>query len=412
MTKVRLPLGNNSKPDDANPVDTDKPVVTGEVDKDGNPIVTDNNSPAIDTKPDDNNDNNDTNQTIVIDDKEYKYDTNGNALNADGTIYMTKEQITELESSSEVSIVDLEKLSGIEVLDETGKKIEYDFTLESLAKRESDIKKLGYIEASKTVLDNFFASNPDIHKLYVQKQNNGTLDNVTPEPVYSTMQLDETNEAQLKNIIIASEVKKGKSAESAKRYAEYCKAENILVEEGKTAHGYLVADEQAQFQKFETSKAEQRKAAIDYDSKIYGTYYDDKGKEIVTNTPGSMYHKIVTEGKFGNFIIPMEGLKVTKPDGTVVTLNRRQVFDYVATPVQNGKTQAELDEAARLNNIDYRLQRYMLNLTGNKMDGLIERTALEQKSNQIKKTLSTSKSTVKIPGSTSKRVVLPVHTNK
>ncbi|KAF5080378.1 hypothetical protein DSECCO2_120200 [anaerobic digester metagenome] len=406
MTKVRLPIASDRNDVNPNPADSNKQIVV-----DTPPAKQDDVPPPSDTLPATppvNDSNNDDNQTILIDDKEYKYDANGNALNDDGTIYMTKEQITELETAGEVNIADLEKLSGIEIFDENGQKIQYDLTLESLAKRESDIKKLGYIEASKTVLDNFFASNPDIHKLYIQKQNYGTLENVTPEPVYSNLQLDITNEAQLKNIIIAAEVKKGKTNESAKRYAEYCKAENTLVEESKAAHTYLISDEQAQFKQAEDRRVNERKLAIEQDSKIYGTYYDDNGKEIITNTPGSIYHKIVTEGKFGNFVIPMEGIKITKPDGTTITLNRRQVFDYVATPVLNGKTQAELDEAARLNNIDYRLQRYMLNLTGNKMDTLIERAALEQRNNQIKKTLSTSKSTVKIPNTASKKVVLPV----
>lgn len=349
---------------------------------------------------------------ITVDDVEYKLDKDGNAVKEDGSVFMSKEELDKLSKADEptpddnnepieATIADLEKLSGIEIRDTSGSKVEFDLTLESLAKREKAIKDLGVKEGTSKALDNFFKENPDIYRALAHKQKTGSLDGFTTQPIYKSMQVDTNNEEQLINLIVEAEVKKGSSPERARSIAKYFKAENQLAKEGQDAHKFLVSLEDKEIQSYEQIKQQNYKQAIEQEAKLYGTYYDESGKEVVVDTEGSFYNKIVTKGQFGNFVIPEGGIKLKAKDGSIKTLSRRDIFDYVAKPVtENGLSQAQVDEMNRLKNTDNLLSQWIGNLTGNDFSQLIERKILEEKSKVIKARLST-KSTTKTPSTPS-----------
>ncbi len=336
---------------------------------------------------------------ILVDDKEFKLDDKGNALNEDGSIHLSKEELDKLEEGTqeeevEVSMADIEAASGIELKDAQGKKIEYDFTVEGLAKREKDIKDLGVQEGANKAVTDFFNSNPDLYKAYLYKSKKGSLEGFTNEPFYTSVELDKTNEAQLTQFIIDAQVKKGDTPEEARRYAKYCKAENILEEKAESSLGFLKNIEKQEIDDITNHEQTTRKKQIEKEAAFYGTYYDESGKEVIVNNEGSIYNKVVAKGQFGNFVIPQEGLKLKQKDGTVKTLSRRDLFDYVAKPVKGtGYSQAHMDLANYLNNPDNLLYHYITNLTGGNIDQLIERKILEEKSKQIKRRLTTSKAT-------------------
>ncbi len=366
-------------------------------------------------------------EIISIDDVEYKLNENGDAVDKDGNVFKTKEELDKLEEgkdeegegkdespggeTEDVSISDIEKLSGIEVYKE-GKKIEYDVSLEGLAKREKDIKELGLKEGEEAAITNFFNSNPDLYKAFLYKNKKGSLEGFTNEPFYQSVELDNDNEEQLFNFIVDAEVKKGSTPDRAKSIAKFFKAENKLQEEGEAAYNYLVTQEKNETEGFKKQEQKQKQERLKREKEFFGTYFDESGKEVVVNTEGSVYNKIVEKGKFGNFAIPESGLKIKNKDSTITTLNRREVYDYISKPVtKEGYTKAQIDEINRMSTMDSMLYQYLLNMTGNDISQFIERKVLEEKGKQIKKRLVT-KSTASQPHSksqdTGKKIKLPV----
>ena len=343
----------------------------------------------------DDSSGNDNEQSVEIDGTDYKLDENGNALDKDGNVFKTKEQLEELEENGggagdedEVSIKDIEKASGITITGEDGKEVEYDMTVEGLAKREKDIKQLGIKEGSTAAINNFFKSNPDLYKAYMYKSQKGSLDGFSNTPYYQSIELDKNNEDQLFNFIIEAETKRGKTPERAKAYAEFIKNNNELAEYGEESFNYLKDLEQKEFESFEQDRIEKQKEQAKKEVEFYGTYYDESGKEVVANVENSVYDKIVNKGSVGKFAIPEEGISI-KTDKGQKKLSRKDIFDYISKPVENGNTQAIIDEYKNLQNMDTLLMRYISNLTGNDFSSLIEREMLKQKNKNIKKRLTT-----------------------
>ncbi len=378
---------------------------------------------APDDKPDDTPPKTETEEVIVVDDVEYTLNENGDALDKDGNVFKTKEELEELEKGGEddddptggktedVSIEDIEKLSGIEI-HKDGKKVDYDISIEGLAKREQDIKEKFIKEGQTAAINEFFNTNPDLYKAYLYKSKKGSLDGFSNEPFYQSVKLDQDNEEQLFNFIVDAEVKKGSTPDRAKSIAKFFKAENKLQEEGESAYNYLVNLEKSESEGFKKQEQKQIQERIKREKEFFGTYFDETGKEIIVNVENSVYDKIVKKGKFGNFAIPESGLKVKNKDGTIATLSRKEVYDYVSKPVsKEGYTQAQVDEMNRMGNMDSMLYQYLLNMTNNDINQFIQRKILEEKGKTIKKRLST-KSTASQPHSrsqdTGKKIKLPV----
>jgi len=319
-----------------------------------------------------------TELVITVDDKDttYQLDKDGNAT-LDGKIVYTKDQLTALEKGDQgedVTIDLLEKTSGIEILDETGKKVTYELTLEGLAKRESDIKALGLREGQSVAIEKFFESNPDLYDAYVYKQTYGTFEGFTDHVDYSKISLTADNLDKAYDIIIKAELEKGNSPAKAKRFAELSKADETLLVDGGEALKYLT-DNQV---KLQSSKQAEKQAAIqaeiEAENKYYGVAYEDNGKEVVLDVKDSIYDIVVKTGKIGELNIPVEGLKVKAKDGKIINATRKQIFDYISVPVKehNGVyyTQAQLDDIARTNNKSELVLRYIENLLGNDISQL------------------------------------------
>ena len=52
----------------------------------------------------------------------------------------------------------------------------------------------------------------------------------------------------------------------------------------------------------------------------------------------------------------------------MITLTRRQIFDYISVAKQNGMSQAQIDDSAYINKTDNLLLRYLGNLLGKTVD--------------------------------------------
>lgn len=315
--------------------------------------------------------------TIIENEVETKYslDTDGNAV-LDGKIIYTKQQLEDLSKEptvEDVTIDLLEKASGIEILDETGKKVEYELTLDSLAKRESDIKQLGKKEGIQLGVTEFFKANPELYDAFVYHQTYGTFEGFTDHVDYTKVTLDPTNETQLFDIIYKAELQKGNTPERAKRLAELSKNDKTLLPDATEASKYLATLQTNEVETKQKLRQKEIEDAIQEENNYYGIAYKDN-KEVVLNVKDSIYDLVVTRGVIGELSIPTDGLKIKDKDNKVRVVTRKEIFDYISKPVQevNGTyyTQAMIDEINRTNNKAELVLTYVKNLLGNDISQL------------------------------------------
>lgn len=341
----------------------------------------------------------------------------GDAVDSEGKIIYTAKEIEDLENGTDTDtdevndIESISKLSGIVVLNEDGTPKVYENTVEGFAQRESDIKKLGYIEASQKALTSFFEENEDLADMYKYKQTYGTLEGFTNHIDYGKLVLNKDDEGQLMDIIIKAELKKGTSLDRAKRMANLSKADNTLFIDAQESQSYMKTIQDKEFQEANDKKQRDLKDAIDKDNAYFGIEYKD-GKEVILNVENSIYDLVVNKGSFGGLQIPIEGVTIKDPKGQPKHITRREIFDYISTPVAevDGElyTQAQLDEYKRLSNKEEVITTYVKNLMGNNIEALISTSKLKDKANTIRR-IQVKQSTQKPPvNNGNKKVVIPV----
>lgn len=356
---------------------------------------------------------------LVIEDKEVEYnlDKDGNVLDKDGKVLYTAAQLKEFEGGKDDTsnnVTEVAKLTGIKILDEKGTEKVYEDTVEGFAQREMDIKQLGINEGKQTALESFFAANPEIKSLYEYKRTYGNLDNYGSYVDYSKVVLDKDNSAQLEDIIYKAEIAKGNSEERAKRIVNFAKADNSLLIDAEESLKFLSASQEKDRQAAAEREQLAMQKAIEDEYRYYGIGYDDKGNEKILNVEGSVYDLIVTKGTIGNINIPKDGLLIKQADGTAKHLSRRQIFDYIYTPIAEIEgvyySQAQIDEYNRLKDTPNLLSTYIMNLLGGDVSQLVEISKRKDNANAVKRFVlkTSSRSSSSSSNSNSKKVVIPI----
>jgi hypothetical protein len=310
-----------------------------------------------------------------------------------------------LDQDAEVTIQDLEQLSGIQLFDENNNRIEFDLSLESLAKREKLIKDTFIREGAKNYSSKFFEENPDIKAIYEHKLKTGTVEGFSYNPKYSEIELNKEDSELLKNIIREAERLKGNDVEDTEDLIKFLEIENKIEDRANKSHSFLVAYEQKQDKSKEDKLVAQRTKQIEQESEFYGTYYDNKGQEIIVGTANSIYDKIVNQGKFSSFVIPEDGIVIDR-EQKKIRMSRKDIYDYISKPVKNGWTQAMIDHHKRHQNKDILIMDYFVNLTGGNIDSLIQRKVLETKARNLKITRSVTSTTTNSGNQSSQNIKL------
>lgn len=400
------------------------PKVEDYIEKDGDQVNLD------DDKEDDDTSNDDY-QNSDKDDKSDEYKENdslevtledgnvvtgtinkdGDLVDETGKVILTKDNLTSSVSDDDevegITIADISKLSGITVTDQEGNEVAYENTVEGLAKREADIKKIGYIEGQKKALETFFSEYPEFESMFRYMKTYGNLDNYNNFVDFTKVALDSNNEAQLLDIIKKAEIAKGSSAERAERIANFSKVDNTLVADAQASLDYLANTQKSYHEAADREAAKNEAKLIEAEQNYYGvTVENNKIKSL--NVKDSVYDKIVNEGKVGEFIIPKDGIKVKGKNNTTVTASREDLFKYIYVPVAeiDGQllSQAQVDQYNKLNNTDELLKSFIMNFTGGNLDSLI--TAKAKSENVKKVRLAGSKTTSKSDTKTGSKVIV------
>lgn len=151
-------------------------------------------------------------EQVEIDGTLYTLDDNGNAVDDNGEIKFTKEQIDAMsdEGANELDgdyIEAISKASGIVIKDEKGEPVKFEPTIEGFAKREAAVKALGEREGFAKGFNEFLANNPDIAALVEYKSKFGTIEGYSANIDYSKVEIKDDDNL-LADLIYKAEIQK------------------------------------------------------------------------------------------------------------------------------------------------------------------------------------------------------------
>lgn len=267
--------------------------------------------------------------TVNVDGVDYTIDANGNAVDADGTVFRTAAELAELiaQNGSEPSVLDqLQTRFGSDFKDEDGNPIVFDNNAEGIAAYVDTVVQSRIVEAQTAALNNLFETYPQVEQVINHLKLNGTLEDFVEIPDRSSITVSKDNEEQQATFIREEWKLSGKKG-NVNKFIDYCKNAGILYDtavESKEAVDSIyesrLAEQKAQVEAKEAAAAAEEKA-----------YWDN-------------VEKTISKGELLGYSIP-EQIQCNK-GGKKVMLSRRDFLKYVSTPVDSeGNTAYMLDEA-------------------------------------------------------------------
>ena len=267
--------------------------------------------------------------TVNVDGVDYTIDANGNAVDADGTVFRTAAELAELiaQNGSEPSVLDqLQTRFGSDFKDEDGNPIVFDNNAEGIAAYVDTVVQSKIAEAQTAALNNLFETYPQVEQVINHLKLNGTLEDFVEIPDRSSITVSKDNEEQQATFIREEWKLSGKKGD-VNKFIDYCKNAGILYDtavESKEAVDSIyesrLAEQKAQVEAKEAAAAAEEKA-----------YWDN-------------VEKTISKGELLGYSIP-EQIQCNK-DGKKVMLSRKDFLKYVSTPVDSeGNTAYMLDEA-------------------------------------------------------------------
>lgn len=330
MESIKLPVGNEVVKDTDTPAEDVKTIeiegASYNLDKDGNALNPDGSlfksKEDLNKKPDDdNNDSSLTDQDIEIDGVVYKLNEKGDAVTDDGTVFMEKSKIDELANSGaggETSLTEIVKLVNITPVDDKGTPIVYENTVDGVASYIKDvayINKQQGIEEAEQIL---FAQHPDLYQAYLHKLSTGTLEGFNQQVDWSTVKVEEADDEALISMIVANEMRSGKSKEQSEYLAKLIKADGKLKETGTIAQQELI------------------KAKSDYEKEALAIKQQAEQEELANiNAYWNAVEASVKAGKLKigdtTYKLP-QVYRIKSADGKVTTANNDDFLAYMTVP--------------------------------------------------------------------------------
>lgn len=267
--------------------------------------------------------------TVNVDGVDYTIDANGNAVDADGTVFRTAAELAELiaQNGSEPSVLDqLQTRFGSDFKDEDGNPIVFDNNAEGIAAYVDTVVQSKIAEAQTAALNNLFETYPQVEQVINHLKLNGTLEDFVEIPDRSNITVSKDNEEQQASFIREEWKLSGKKGD-VNKFIDYCKNAGILYD-----------------------TAVESKEAVDsiYESRLAEQKEQVEAKEAAAAAEEKAYwdnvEKTISKGELLGYSIP-EQIQCNK-DGKKVMLSRKDFLKYVSTPVDSeGNTAYMLDEA-------------------------------------------------------------------
>lgn len=262
---------------------------------------------------------------LDIDGKPYTVDAKGNIVDDKGNVFKQASEVNDwlktVQTSNgddepddkEITVASIQKALGVEITDENGNPTEFTNDAAGVKSYVEDVINLKSAELQQAAVNKVFNDNPLLKQFadYLVV-NNGNPYGFGQLPDRSTIELDKTNETQQEAIIRMAAQEFGNKAVND-NYIQYLKQTGGLYDEAKVQLANLVEKDNNLRKQLET-EAEQRRAQEEQEI--------DKYWNNVNN--------VIDSGIVGGYKLPESFVK--EVNGTKVTLNRKDFFNYLSKP--------------------------------------------------------------------------------
>lgn len=262
---------------------------------------------------------------LDIDGKPYTVDDKGNIVDDKGNVFKQASEVNDwlktVQTSNgddepddkEITVASIQKALGVEITDENGNPTEFTNDAAGVKSYVEDVINLKSAELQQAAVNKVFNDNPLLKQFadYLVV-NNGNPYGFGQLPDRSTIELDKTNENQQEAIIRMAAQEFGNKAVND-NYIQYLKQTGGLYDEAKVQLANLVEKDNNLRKQLET-EAEQRRAQEEQEI--------DKYWNNVNN--------VIDSGIVGGYKLPESFVK--EVNGTKVTLNRKDFFNYLSKP--------------------------------------------------------------------------------
>lgn len=373
------------------------------LDKDGNAL--DNEGKVFKSKQDIDASQIDTSQPIVdkvdIDGVIYTIDKDGNAVDDNNTIKYTKDQIDKMSeegSSVGLDVSNIIKATAIPIYDNEGNEVTYENSEQGLTNYITDVSQTAYQEGQIAFQNSLLNQFPIIQDVITHLRLYGDLKDFTETPDYSKVTISKDNIAQQEDVVIRARLLRGDTPEKARDYVQYLKDGKRLEEESNSELSYLNNYYNGLKKDKEKTLADQEAANVKQYNEYWGVEVKN-GKLHPLNKVGSVYD-VVSKGSFqigeDKYTIP-EKIRYTD-NGQVRIATRQEFFNYLYEPIQvdteNGpvvmtRDQYKLELERQSRTVGHDLLDALKRFTGYDMNQIIQQTIQERKVNEIRKLKST-----------------------
>ena len=262
---------------------------------------------------------------LDIDGKPYTVDAKGNIVDDKGNVFKQASEVNdwlktvqtsngdEEPDDKDITVASIQKALGVEITDENGNPAEFTNDAAGVKSYVEDVINLKSAELQQAAINKVFNDNPLLKQFadYLVV-NNGNPYGFGQLPDRSTIELDKTNETQQEAIIRMAAQEFGNKAVND-NYISYLKQTGGLYDEAKVQLANLVEKDNNLRKQLET-EAEQRRAQEEQEI--------DKYWNNVNN--------VIDSGIVGGYKLPESFVK--EVNGTKVTLNRKDFFNYLSKP--------------------------------------------------------------------------------
>jgi len=250
-------------------------------------------------------------QEILTEFENASFDDAGNIIDDENNILVSKEELQkEFDKTEETSIVnEVSKTLGYEIKNENGELKTYSNNSKGISEYVSDVLNIKV----KEEIDNFLSSNPTLEAISKHLLSGKTLEEFKEPKDYKSLKNSEISTEEKLQIIRESLKSQNFSDERIKRNLKLIEGSNMVDEEYSDAIDSLIENEE--------SIKQQREQ--DYNVKIVE---QEKETEKILNDVKDK----ITKGNINN-------VQLSEKD-------KKEFFEYVAKPVNNGMTKAFLDK--------------------------------------------------------------------
>lgn len=377
---------------------------TGEVGIEGKTNIDNNGggeTKTTETKADDNTDLSSTGgqeestlnegDSIELDGVTYTVNQNGDLVNEKGEVFKTKAEVAdflkeyiteEADTVPEINVADIQKLVGVDVVDENGKAVTFDSTPEGVAQYVNSVLELKKAEFAQAGINKLIEDYPvlnDFLNYYIA--NGNSYEGFGEMKDRSGIQIDDTNEAQQIAIVREAWKEFGKRG-NVESYIKYLKDTGTLVEAAKDD---LAALQQADADLREENSRVALQAQQEYEAQVVAYWKDVKS--------------CIDKREIAGYKIP--DVIILDRGGKQVSATPDDFFNYIYQVDDNGMSQyqKELSKEAPAERMNDELLKAYLKYTGKSYNSLLEMAVANKEVKKLRLTANKNKSakaTIKI----------------